>query len=144
VAVFVSGYNLKIQARLVEALQRLTLKYSGGLMQILISKRAVSVAFAVRSCAMRSRRQSRSSIVAKVVACTAVIAALVSIPHPVAAQFTQQGPKLVGSGSVGAAEQGYAVALSTDGNTAIVSGKGDNSFVGAAWVFTRSNGAWIQ
>jgi lipocalin len=144
VAVFVPGYNLRVQARLVEALQRLTLKHSGGLMQIPILKRAVSVAFAMPACAMPSWRQDRSSIVAQIVAAAAVIAALVSIPQPVAAQFIQQGPKLVGSGSVGAAEQGYAVALSTDGNTAIVSGKGDNSFVGAAWVFTRSNGAWIQ
>ena len=45
-------------------------------MQILISKRAVSVAFAVRSCARPSWRQSRSSIVAHVVASTAVIGAL--------------------------------------------------------------------
>jgi hypothetical protein len=113
-------------------------------MQILISKRAVSVAFAVRSCAMPSWWQSRSSIVAQVVACTAVIAALVSIPQPVAAQFIQQGPKLVGSGSVGSAEQGFALALSADGNTAIVGGGLDNSGRGAAWVFTRSNGVWTQ
>jgi hypothetical protein len=32
------------------------------------------------------------------------------------AQFTQQGPKLVGTGAVGVAEQGYSVALSADGN----------------------------
>jgi hypothetical protein len=113
-------------------------------MQILISKRAVSVAFAMRSCAMPSRRQNRSSIVAQVVACTAVIAALVSIPHPVAAQFIQQGPKLVGSGSVGSAEQGTAVALSADGNSAIVGGANDNGRRGAAWVYTRSNGVWTQ
>jgi hypothetical protein len=113
-------------------------------MQILISKRAVGVAFAMRSCAMPSRRQSRSSIVAQVVACTAVIAVLVSIPHPVAAQFIQQWPKLVGSGSVGSAEQGTAVALSADGNTAIVGGANDNGRRGAAWVYTRSNGVWTQ
>ncbi len=108
-------------------------------MQILISKRAVSVAFA-----MSSWRQSRSSIVAQVVACTAVIAALVCTPQPGAAQFTQQGPKLVGSGSVGRAEQGSALALSADGNTAIVGGGGGNGGHGAAWVFTRSNGVWTQ
>jgi hypothetical protein len=106
-------------------------------MQILISKRTVSVAFA-----MPSWRQCRSSIVAQVVACTAVIAVLVSIPHPVAAQFIQQGPKLVGSGSVGRAEQGYALALSADGNTAIVGGNSVGT--GAAWVYTRSNGVWTQ
>jgi hypothetical protein len=59
--------------------------------------------------------------------------------------WTQQGPKLVGSGAVGGANQGYAVALSADGNTAIVGGPLDNSEAGAAWVFTRSDGGvWIQ
>ena len=41
-------------------------------------------------------------------------------------------------------EQGWSVALSADGNTAIVGGYGDNSYVGAAWVFTRSGGVWTQ
>ena len=45
------------------------------------------------------------------------------------AQFTQQGPKLVGTGAVGGgAEQGVSVALSTDGNTAIVGGPEDNTY----------------
>jgi hypothetical protein len=52
--------------------------------------------------------------------------------------WTQQGSKLVGSGAVGAAEQGSSVALSADGNTAIVGGSGDNSYTGAAWVFVQS------
>jgi hypothetical protein len=34
--------------------------------------------------------------------------------------WTQQGDKLVGTGAVGSASQGEAVALSADGNTAIV------------------------
>jgi hypothetical protein len=108
-------------------------------MKILISKGAVGVAPA-----MPSWRQSRSSIVAQAVASIAVIAALVAIPQPVGAQFTRQGPKLVGSGSVGQSYQGFALALSTDGNTAIVGGGGDNGGRGAAWVFTRSNGVWVQ
>jgi uncharacterized protein (TIGR03437 family) len=58
--------------------------------------------------------------------------------------WTQQGSKLVGSGAVGAPFQGYSVALSADGNTAIVGGPRDNSDVGAAWVFTRSAGVWTQ
>jgi hypothetical protein len=53
------------------------------------------------------------------------------------AQFTQQGPKLVGTLAVGTAQQGYSVALSADGNTAIVGGPGDNSNAGAAWVFVQ-------
>jgi hypothetical protein len=36
------------------------------------------------------------------------------------------------------------VGLSGDGNTAIVGGYGDNNFIGAAWIFTRSGRAWTQ
>ena len=43
------------------------------------------------------------------------------------AQFTQQGPKLVGSDAVGQAVQGSGVALSADGNTAIVGGPVERS-----------------
>jgi hypothetical protein len=55
-----------------------------------------------------------------------------------------QGGKLVGSGAVGEAGQGWSVALSGDGNTAILGGPNDNNGVGAAWVFTLSNGVWTQ
>jgi len=58
--------------------------------------------------------------------------------------WSQQGLKLVGSGAAGAAQQGWSVAVSADGNTAIVGGPADNSSAGAAWVFTRSGGAWSQ
>ena len=58
--------------------------------------------------------------------------------------WSQQGNKLVGTGAVGSALQGYSVALSADGNTAIVGGYNDNGYTGAAWVFTRTNGVWSQ
>ena len=58
--------------------------------------------------------------------------------------WTQQGSKLVGTGAVGQAGQGVSVALSADGNTAIVGGVADNSGTGAAWVYTRSGGVWTQ
>ena len=58
--------------------------------------------------------------------------------------WTQQGAKLVGSGSVGSAFQGYSVSLAGDGNTAIVGGYNDNGGTGAAWVWTRSGGVWTQ
>ena len=58
--------------------------------------------------------------------------------------WVQQGGKLVGTGAIGPAAQGFSVALSADGNTAILGGWLDNGFVGAAWVFTRSGGAWSQ
>jgi len=60
------------------------------------------------------------------------------------AQFAQQGGKLVGTGIVGVAGQGESVALSADGNTAIVGGPNDNNDAGAAWVYTRSGGVWSQ
>jgi hypothetical protein len=60
------------------------------------------------------------------------------------ATWTQQGGALIGSGNVGSSEQGYSVALSADGNTALIGGPGDNSNQGAAWLFTRSATTWTQ
>jgi hypothetical protein len=68
----------------------------------------------------------------------------IGAPPPSNNYFTQQGGKLVGSGSVGTAYQGWGVALSSDGNTSIVGGPLDNNSLGAAWVFTRSGGLWNQ
>ena len=39
---------------------------------------------------------------------------------------------------------GIAVALSADGNTAVLGGPDDNDVVGGAWVFTRSGTTWSQ
>ena len=72
------------------------------------------------------------------------ILGMLFLAHAAAAQFAQQGGKLVGSGAVGPAHQGYSVAVSADGNTAIVTGYGDDAFAGAAWVFTRGEGVWSQ
>ena len=47
---------------------------------------------------------------------------LSSTTSPAAASYAQQGAKLIGSDAVGQAFQGYSVALSADGNTAIVGG----------------------
>ena len=58
--------------------------------------------------------------------------------------WTQQGPKLVGSGNIGNAQQGYSVALSFDGDTAIAGGFNDDNLRGAAWVWSRSGGVWSQ
>ena len=60
------------------------------------------------------------------------------------AQFVQQGDKLVGIRTVGDALQGWSVALSADGNTAVVGGPTDANSKGAAWAFTRSGGVWTQ
>jgi hypothetical protein len=56
----------------------------------------------------------------------------------------QQGTKLVANDAVGEANQGWSVALSADGNTAIVGGYNDNAGIGAAWVYTRSGAVWTQ
>ena len=58
--------------------------------------------------------------------------------------WSYYGQKLVGAGAVGAAHQGRSVALSADGNTAIIGGPADDGLTGAAWVWTRSQGMWLQ
>jgi hypothetical protein len=52
--------------------------------------------------------------------------------------WSQQSSKLVGGGAVGPAHQGGFVALSSDGNTAILGWPEDDAGVGAAWVVERS------
>jgi FG-GAP repeat len=60
--------------------------------------------------------------------------------------WTQQGPKLRGNERSGEGQFGVSVALSSDGNTALIGGIGDlnakSEPVGAAWVFTRAGGTW--
>jgi hypothetical protein len=73
-----------------------------------------------------------------------IFAALVFSSQLALAQFTQQGPKLLGTLPVPPSFEGFSVAVSADGNTAIVGGLGDNFQTGAAWVYTRSGGVWTQ
>src|SRR5664280_1456998 len=73
-----------------------------------------------------------------------VMLGMLFLAHTAAAQFTQQGNKLVGTGAMGPAWQGFSAAISADGNTAIVGGPYDNFYAGAAWVYTRSGGVWSQ
>jgi hypothetical protein len=58
--------------------------------------------------------------------------------------WSQQGNKLTGGGERGEGKFGTAVALSADGNTALIGGTGDDKATGAAWVFTRSGSTWSQ
>ena len=61
--------------------------------------------------------------------------------------WRQQGAKLVGSDFMQityCVQQGVSVSLSSNGNTAIVGGFGDNVAIGASWIFTRQNGEWHQ
>ncbi len=59
-----------------------------------------------------------------------------------ASTWAQQGSKLTGAGEVGKGHFGFSAALSSDASTALFGGGGDNSEVGAAWVFTRSGLTW--
>src|SRR5664280_2044954 len=52
--------------------------------------------------------------------------------------WTQQGSKLVANDSVRESDQGTSVAISADGNTAIVGAPRDNSNTGAVWVFAAN------
>jgi hypothetical protein len=61
-----------------------------------------------------------------------------------AGAWSQDGGKLAGTGNAGPADQGAAVSLSADGNTALIGGPGDNGNTGAAWVFSHSGGLWSQ
>jgi hypothetical protein len=62
--------------------------------------------------------------------------------------WAEQGPRLVGSGAVrlsnGGDAQGSSVALSGDGNTALIGAPYDDQVRGASWVFTRSSNEWTQ
>jgi hypothetical protein len=77
------------------------------------------------------------------VAAALLCAALLWPAQPARAQFTQQF-ELFGTDATGAARQGFTVALSGDGNTALVGGPTNNSNAGAAWVFTRSGRVWTE
>ncbi len=58
--------------------------------------------------------------------------------------WAQQGAKLTGAGESDPGEFGYSVALSSDGDTAIIGAPRDSRGLGGAWVFTRSGETWEQ
>src|SRR5260221_4484750 len=60
------------------------------------------------------------------------------------AQYFQQGPKLVGTSSVGASYQGHSVTISGDGSTALVGGYADDGARGASWAYGRAGATWSQ
>ncbi|HTU79017.1 MAG TPA: IPT/TIG domain-containing protein [Solirubrobacteraceae bacterium] len=82
--------------------------------------------------------------------------AIVGAPGAVASQgtasvFTQsgsgweaEGEPLKGEGEVGPGRFGVSVALSSDGDVAVVGAPADENFTGAAWVFERSGAEWRQ
>ena len=58
--------------------------------------------------------------------------------------WSAQGAKLTGAGETGEGEFGTSVALSVESTTttALIGGPGDNTKIGAAWVFTRASTTW--
>jgi hypothetical protein len=58
--------------------------------------------------------------------------------------WSQQGSKLLPTDAAAGPIFGASVAVSADGNMALIGGHGDNHYAGAAWVFTRSGGNWSQ
>ena len=56
--------------------------------------------------------------------------------------WSPQGPKVTASDEVEDAQLGASVALSGEGNTALVGGPGEGG--GAAWAFTRAGSTWTQ
>jgi hypothetical protein len=58
--------------------------------------------------------------------------------------WTGQGAKLVPSDASGASGFGNSVALSADGNAALIGGPRDAATLGAAWVFIREGETWSQ
>ena len=63
--------------------------------------------------------------------------------HALGLDLDPAGQKLTGSGEIGKGGFGESVAMSGEGNTALIGGY-DNEDVGAAWVFTRSGSTWTQ
>ena len=64
--------------------------------------------------------------------------------------WSQQGSKITPTGELGEGQFGWSVALSSEGDTALVGAPWDNNAkgfgpgTGAAWVFTRSGKKWSQ
>jgi hypothetical protein len=52
--------------------------------------------------------------------------------------------KLAGLGEIGSGQFGSSVALSDNGDTALIGGPGDDFKPGAVWVFTRKGSTWTQ
>ncbi|HLF14828.1 MAG TPA: T9SS type A sorting domain-containing protein [Bacteroidota bacterium] len=60
------------------------------------------------------------------------------------ATWLKDGGMLRGTGSPHDTWPGASVALSADGNLAVVGGQTDDNMVGSTWSFARVNGLWLQ
>ena len=64
--------------------------------------------------------------------------------HSGGANWTQQGSKLVGTGATGASAQGSSVSLNRAGLLLGIGGAGDNTDLGATWIFGYNGTMWLQ
>jgi len=71
-------------------------------------------------------------------------ASLLSASAQAAGDPLIQGEKLTGAGVTGIAQFGYSVALSAEGNTAVIGAPEAGGGAGAAWVLTRTGSTWSQ
>ncbi len=70
-------------------------------------------------------------------------ATFIFVRDPVNGSWSQQGSKLVGTGTAGSSsQQGLSVSLYE--NTVAVGGSSDNGNIGATWIFTRTGTTWSQ
>jgi hypothetical protein len=60
------------------------------------------------------------------------------------ATWMQQGEKLTGAGETAGGEFASSVALSDDGETALIGGVANEGGTGAAWAFTHEGSTWLQ
>lgn len=109
----------------------------GGVSAIIISNNGANIVAMV----MPSSVSGVISIINNTVTATTATNFVIASPD---IPTTQQGPKLLGTGVVGFSNQGNAVAVSADGNTAIIGGYTDNEYQGAVWIYTRTNQNWKQ
>lgn len=58
--------------------------------------------------------------------------------------WAQQGAKITGADEVSEGRFGSSVALSGDGRTALVGGRGNENGLGAAWIYSQTGSGWAQ
>jgi hypothetical protein len=108
----------------------------------------VAVVSSVAGQASWSTARFRAKVVLAVglttLACSDVGAVRAQALSLVTYPFVQQGEKLTSSEMTEHAEQGYSVALSANGDTALVGARGYNGLAGAAWVYVRSGSTWTE
>src|SRR5437764_1278369 len=74
---------------------------------------------------------------------------IISLAAPLSTYASSRGPyieqaELLPTGEIGNASPGTSIALSGDGQTALIGGPGDDEGQGAVWAFHRHGSTWTQ